>query len=70
MSDDLPNADTVAAPFGAKRMVNEYLGIDGSDNLDYPEPIPFAPKTDIWFGASAATSAKVSAEYGGYLVAV
>lgn len=64
------DADTVAAPFAAKRLVNDFLGIDGSDNLDYPEPLDFPPKTDLWFGALAATSAKVSVEYSGYLVTV
>lgn len=64
------NADTVTAPFAAKRLVNDFLGIDGSDNLDYAEPLDFPPKTDIWFGAQAAQSAKVSVEYSGYLVTV
>ncbi len=62
----VPHADTATA---AKRIVIEFSGVDGAENLDYPDAmLEFGPQTDVWFGATAGTSANVSAEYCGYLV--
>jgi len=69
-SFQLPNADDVATSFsGAKRLVNEYLGVVSIIDLEYKPPLAFSAKTDVWFaGMVAAGTGSASIEYAGTLV--
>jgi hypothetical protein len=58
------NADIIAAPFGAKRLVTQYIGLQGNGgHLPINSFVAFAAKTDIWFdaqGNGAVTGVNVS----------
>jgi hypothetical protein len=43
--------DLGQAPYSGVRMVLEFKGIEGTQQLNFEEPIRFAEKTDIWFAA-------------------
>jgi hypothetical protein len=61
-----PNADTVAAPFSAKRNLFILNGVSGVNPLPIKYPMgPFYEKTDLWFsalGGAALTSLEVDYE--------
>lgn len=53
---------------GAKRVVQQYTGIEGPAPFPYYPPIPFEEKTDLWFTARIKSGAgAVSVEYTGFL---
>lgn len=47
------NADDVAAPFPAKRVIKRFLGITGPVRYEANDFEVFMPKTDIWISAVA-----------------
>jgi hypothetical protein len=52
---------------GTKRIVQQYNGLVGATSFSYDPPIPFTPRTDLWFTGKTADVSTVSVEYTGYL---
>lgn len=46
-----PNADIIAAPFAAARLLTQFEGVDGPAELDFETPHRIPEKTDIWVAA-------------------
>lgn len=57
------NADTVAAPFSAKRLIDVYYGVIAFFHREWKVPLKLPEKTDIWasvIGAGTGSDASVA----------
>ena len=63
------SADTVAAPFSAKRVIDTYNGIAAPFERNWTVPVKLEEKTDIWVAAKgAATGTDITASFDIFLV--
>lgn len=65
-----PNANDLTVVYsGAKRIVEDYVGVTGQVDFEYTPYLKFPAYTDMWLtGAAAAGGGEASVEYNGYLV--
>lgn len=65
----IEGANDVTTPFAAKRIVQQYPGIEGTSDTTYTPPIRFPAYTDVWVtGIVTSTTGGGSVEFNGYLV--
>lgn len=57
-------ANVVSAPFTSKRIIHEFLAVDGNDDIIFDSYIKFTEYTDLWLAAKAVSGTSgVSVNY-------